>query len=166
MLMQVNSLRKTHTLLLVMAVVITVSSLVLSAAITGLIPNTFFGPERGNVQNRSMQQHSGNKSADLPAKRLSNAANVFDGEKNSTYILGYKSRVQPKAQLAPVDDNDVACTNCGTIVSIDAAEESASGYVIKVRMANGDLRIVTQYSQPDFNVGDEVKVSSRKYTLA
>jgi hypothetical protein len=164
--MQVNSMRKTHTLLLVMAVAITVFSLLLSAAITGLIPNTFFGPDTAKAQNRSMQQQSGAKSATLPAKQLANAGNVFDGEKNSTYILGYKSRVQPKVQLSPVDDNDVACANCGTIVSIDTAEKSASGYIIKVRMANGDFRTVTQYSQPDFNVGDEVKVSSRKYTLA
>jgi hypothetical protein len=163
--MQINSLRKTHTLLLVLAVAITLFSLLLSAAITGLIPNAFFGPEPGKAENKSMQQ-SGNRNPGLPANQLANAGNVIDSEKNSTYILGYKSRVQPKLQIDPVSDEDVACANCGTIVSINTTSQSTNGYVIKVRMSNGDHRVITQYSEPDFNVGDEVKVSSRKFTLA
>jgi len=204
-----NVLHKTHPMVLISAVALTIFSLLGSAAITGLIPSAY-SEKRDEVQNltnsppgTAMVKDQANSGQPQPAE----GGNV---PRNSKPDSGKRSsRDSAKA---------VACTNCGTIVSIHTVEHEgeASGlgavaggvaggvvgnqigkgkgnvlmtvlgvgggayagntiekkvktrtaYLIKVHMNNGVYRTITQYSAPQYEVGDEVRLNSGQLTSA
>jgi hypothetical protein len=158
MTMQINSLRKTHPIVLILAVAITVFSLLLSAAITGLIPGANF------IRQGSVEQSV--KKTSMAVLRFSNAGNVLSNDKTAIDLPIYKNRAQSVIQLNSSIDDEAACASCGEIVSINMPKQATQGYVIRVRMENGSYRTITQYSEPHFNVGDEVKLNSTRFTLA
>lgn len=162
--MQINSLRKTHPIVLILAVTITVFSLLLSAAITGLIPNlAFASPEV--VKHGAIEQRG--KTVAAGTLRFSTAGNSSHTGSTAIQIPAYKNQVQPLPQSnSQIDDADVVCASCGEIISINLPKHEAQGYVIRLRMEDGTYRTVTQYSEPRFSVGDEVELNSRKFTLA
>lgn len=157
--MQINSLRKIHPIVLIVAVAITVFSLLLSAVITGLIPVA-------TTERQGVTEQSGKKTV-KNVMRFSTAGNVLNNEKTAIVLPAYKNQVQPlippNSQIENVDE---LCPSCGEIVSIHLPKQEAQGYVIRIRMENGSYRTVTQYSEPHFSVGDEVELNSRKFTLA
>ncbi len=162
--MQMNNLRKTHPILLILAVAITVFSLLLSAAITGLIPSLAF-ENHGAVKHGATEQRGKKTVSDV--MRFSTAGNVLNSERTAIHLPAYKNQVQPLIQPnSQLDDTDELCPSCGEIVSINLPKQEAQGYVIRIRMENGSYRTVTQYSEPHFSVGDEVELNSRKFTLA
>lgn len=157
--MQINSLRKIHPIVLILAVAITVFSLLLSAVITGLIPGAAFARQ-------GVTEQSGKKTVE-GVMRFSTAGNVLNSDNTAIPLPAYKNQVQPLIQPnSQIDDTDVLCPSCGEIVSINLPKQEAQGYVIRIRMENGSYRTVTQYSEPHFSVGDEVELNSRKFTLA
>jgi len=161
--MQINSLRKTHPIVLILAVAITVFSLLFSAAITGLIPGASF------IRQGSVEQSV--KKTSMAVLRFSNAGNVISNDRGANDRAAidlpvYKNKSQSVIQLNPSIDDDMACASCGEIVSINMPKQASQGYVIRVRMEDGSYRTVTQYSEPHFNVGDEVKLNNTRFTLA
>ena len=155
--MQTNNLRKTHPMVLVAAVAITVFSLLGSAVITGLIPGAH-SEKQGAAIEKSMGQSA-----------ISNDAATYQAVPNtrsdsgSSYITGYKSKVQPhQVKPNPGTDKSTACDICGKIVSITAG----NGFMIKIRMENGSYRTITQYNEPHYRVGDQVKLISKQLTIA
>lgn len=190
-----NNLRKTHPMVLIAAVALTIFSLLGSAAITGLIPTA----------------HSEKDSTPVAESRTEPAT-----PNHATGIDRFNTPAAPQAQperyAAVTPAQPTTCSNCGRIVSIQAVEQQgeASGlgavaggvaggvignqigkgrgntlmtvlgvgggayaghtieknmktttaYVIKVEMQDGTLRKITQYSAPEFSVGDRVRLKS------
>lgn len=70
------------------------------------------------------------------------------------------------------------CTECGTIIAINEIEDNtnevsnverkllSTTYIIKVKMSNGSLQTVTQYSMPRHVVGDAVRLQSGRLVKA
>ncbi|HEU4708960.1 MAG TPA: hypothetical protein VFS17_06580 [Methylophilaceae bacterium] len=148
---KMKNLRKTHPMVLVAAVALTMFSLLGSAAITGLLPNI------------SEKQGS-------PAK-----------EENSGIVTEQASEAHPAASgtatRPETDKSPKACLNCGTVVAILALEgeiSSASGnkavrlapaYQVKVRMHNGSYQTLTQHSRPTYLIGDVIRLERRQATV-
>jgi len=157
--MQMNGLRKTHPMVLIAAVAITIFSLLGSAVITGLIPNAY--PEKqGAIEQSTI-------SNDAATATNQAAPSTRSDSGSSPHITDYKSKVQPhgvKPNSRP--DKSVACDSCGKIVSISAAEQEGNGFRIKIRMENGSYHTITQYNEPHYRVGDQVKLISRQVTIA
>ena len=188
-----NNIRKTHPMVLVAAVALTIFSLLGSAAITGLIPTAH-------------SERDSNPVAEAPPGSPGHA----------TGIDRFNTRT---AQAdAPKHAAASSCSHCGRIVSIRAVEQEgeASGlgavaggvaggvlgnqigkgrgntlmtvlgvgggayaghtieknmkrttaYVIKVEMQDGVVRTVTQYDPPQFSVGDRVQLKSGQLAAA
>ncbi|SNR75597.1 hypothetical protein SAMN05192560_0903 [Methylobacillus rhizosphaerae] len=72
----------------------------------------------------------------------------------------------------------IACTECGTIISINEIDDNTNDvsnaerkllsttYIIKVKMRNGSLQTVTQYNTPRHAVGDAVRLQSGRLVNA
>ncbi|HEY8117652.1 MAG TPA: glycine zipper 2TM domain-containing protein [Methylophilaceae bacterium] len=201
-----NILRKTHPMVLVAAVALTIFSLLGSAAITGLIPSAY-----------SQKQDAVQSLSDSPTDAKSND----DMSRNSGQFKSKPAKTNSmpangKANSEPA--GVAACANCGTIVSIHAVEsegdatglgavaggvaggvvgnqigkgkgnvlmtvlgigggayaghtiekkmKSHTAYLIKVHMNDGSYRTVTQYSEPQHAVGDQVKLNSGQLVSA
>ncbi|HLD09581.1 MAG TPA: hypothetical protein VJB68_05995 [Methylophilaceae bacterium] len=160
--MQMNSLRKTHPMVLIAAVAITVFSLLGSAVITGLIADLIPSahPERrGAIEPSTISNDA--------ATATNQAAPNTRSDPGSSYMTDYKSKVQPHG-VKPNSriDKSAACDSCGKIVSISAMEQEGNGYMVKIRMENGSYRTITQYSKPHYSVGDQVKLISKQLTIA
>jgi len=193
--MPTNTLRKTHPMVLIAAIALTIFSVLGSAVITGLIPSA----------------HSEKTEMALPSAtnggKSSTAASANEQIKNVHRNDSFMSPVEPSASgKVPL------CANCGVIVSIHSVEHEGEGsglgmiaggvaggllgnqigrgngntlmtvlgagggayaghtieknvktktvYIIKVHMADGSYRTVTQYTRPSHAVGDHVKVNS------
>jgi outer membrane lipoprotein SlyB len=191
-------LRKTHPMVLIAAVALTIFSLLGSAAITGLIPT-------GNAENES----SPAKVSEAPEASPSHATGI---DRFHTKARPADDNAQPQQTASLDQSRRGTCTNCGRILSIRTIEEQgeASGlgavaggvaggvlgnqigkgrgntlmtvlgvgggayagheieknmktrvaYVIEVEMHDGTVRKVTQYSPPEFSVGDRVQLKS------
>ena len=201
-----NILRKTHPMVLIAAVALTIFSLLGSAAITGLIPSAY-SQKQDAVQNITDSPTDAKSNDDM--SRNSDQLKSKPAKTNST-------RANGKTTSGPADV--AACANCGTIVSIRAVEsegdatglgavaggvagglvgnqigkgkgnvlmtvlgigggayaghtiekkmQSHTAYLIKVHMNDGSYRTVTQYSEPQHVVGDQVKLNSGQLVSA
>lgn len=204
-----NLLRKTHPMVLIAAVALTIFSLLGSAAITGLIPSAYsqkqdYVHDQTDNSNESIAKHpdTSNQSKSVPA-------NTSNMQNNGEADISVHRQESEKA---------AACTNCGTILSIRAVErkgdasglgavaggvaggvvgnqigkgkgnvlmtligigggayaghtiekniKSSTAYLIKVRMENGSYRTITQYSEPQYAVGDKVQLDGSQLTKA
>lgn len=195
--MPANTLRKTHPMVLIAAIALTIFSVLGSAAITGLIPNA-------HSEKTGMEQPSAANGIEP-----STAASVNEQIRNVHRNNSFKSQFGPSASNS---NKAAACSSCGVIVSISAVEQQGEGsglgmiaggiaggllgnqvgrgngntlmtvlgagggayaghtiekkvktktvYVIKVHMADGSYRTVTQYNRHGYAVGDHVKVNS------
>lgn len=190
-MMSMNTLHKTHPMVLVAAVALTIFSLLGSAAITGLIPNAH--SEKLGLVPGLTTNATGAAMPNSPSKSNSNAD---------------KSKVRPNTE----SNKRLVCNSCGTIVSIRTVEQEGDGsglgavaggvignqmgkgntlmtvpgvsggaytghtiekrmktntaYVIKVHMDNGSYRTITQYSEPQYAVGDQVSLRSGQMITA
>ncbi len=157
--MQADNVRKTHPMVLVAAVAITIFSLLGSAVITGLIPGAH--SERQGTATR--QSTIGNNAA---TAAIQVAPNVR-GDSGSPYITDYKSKIQPHGiKSNPSSNKGAACGSCGKIISISTAGQAGIGFMIKIRMGDGSYRTITQFTEPHYRVGDQVKLISRQLTMA
>ena len=144
-----NNLRKTHPMVLIAAVALTMFSLLGSAAITGLIPNV-----SGKEDLQAMDERS------------------TAGENTST-----SSKPAPSAERSSAESRMAVCVTCGTIVAILALEgqisntsgdrelRMAPAYQIKLRMHNGTYQTITQHSRPQYLVGDVIRLHRRQATV-
>ena len=144
-----NNLRKTHQMVLIAAVALTMFSLLGSAAITGLIPSV-----SGKEDLQAMDEQG---TAD---ENTSTSANPTPSTKRNS----------AGSQVA-------VCTSCGTIVAILAMEgqisntsgdkeiRMAPAYQIKLRMHNGTYQTITQHSRPQYLVGDVIRLHRRQATV-
>lgn len=150
--------RKTHPIVLIATVASTVFSLLGSAVMTGLIPNAH-SERQGTIEQSTVSNGD--------AAAASQAAPNISSNSINSYITPYKSKVQPH-QVLPNSEagKSVACNSCGKIISISAMGQKGNGYMIKIRMENGSYRTITQYSKPLYSVGDQVKLSSERLTIA
>lgn len=191
-----NNLRKTHPMVLIAAVALTIFSLLGSAAITGLIPTAHSEKDASPVAETRTEPASPNHATGIDR---------FNSQPATP-------QAQPERYAAVSPAQPTACNNCGRIVSIQAVEQEgeASGlgavaggvaggvignqigkgrgntlmtvlgvgggayaghtieknmktttaYVIKVEMQDGTVRKITQYSAPQFSVGDRVRLKS------
>lgn len=191
-----NNLRKTHPMVLIAAVALTIFSLLGSAAITGLIPTAHSEKDASPVAESRTEPTTPNHATGIDRFNSQPAA----------------SQAQPERYAAAAPAQPASCSNCGRIVSIQAVEQQgeASGlgavaggvaggvignqigkgrgntlmtvlgvgggayaghtieknmktttaYVIKVEMQDGTVRKITQYSAPQFSVGDRVRLKS------
>lgn len=190
-----QQLRKTHPMVLVAAVALTIFSLLGSAAITGLLPTA----------------HSDNAA---PTESIGQADAAESG--HATGVDQFYSKARPangnaQPSVAMNAPPAAVCADCGRIVSIRAIEQEgeASGlgavaggvaggvignqigkgrgntlmtvlgvgggayagheieknmkaktaYVIRIEMQDGSIRKVTQYNEPQFAVGDRVRLN-------
>lgn len=156
--MQMDNLRKTHPMVLIAAVAITIFSLLGSAVITGLIPDAH-SERQGAIEQSTISNDA--------ATTTNQAAPSTRSDSGSSYITDYKSKVQPHG-VKPNSrtDKSAACDSCGMIVSIRAAEHEGNGFTIKIRMENGSYHTITQYNEPHYRVGDQVKLISKQLTIA
>jgi len=146
-----SNIKKTHPMVLVAATALTIFSLVGSAAITGLIPVAHtYRP-------------------DLAQELITdpNAAMVISNTLNQA-----KER-SPRENGASLG----TCADCGIVVSIRSFENkmknyqvsektSEATYLIKIKMGNGLLHTITQYSTPRYSVGDNVRLKSGRLVSA
>lgn len=203
-----NVLHKTHPMVLISAVALTIFSLLGSAAITGLIPSAY-SEKRDEVRSLT------NSPTAVTAKDQTNSGQPQPAEGSN---VPRNRKPDSGASSSRDSAKAVACTNCGTIVSIHTVEHEgeASGlgavaggvaggvvgnqigkgkgnvlmtvlgvgggayagntiekkvktrtaYLIKVHMNNGVYRTITQYSAPQYAVGDEVRLNSGQLTNA
>lgn len=147
-----NNLRKTHPMVLVAAVALTMFSLLGSAAITGLLPSA----SQQAIQARDNTVDSNTAKNDFAIKP-SQPGKVSDHP------------AQPS--------NRIACMNCGTVVAILTLEgqiSSTSGdrefrmapaYQIKLRMHNGTYQTLTQHTRPQYLIGDVVRLQGSQATV-
>lgn len=147
-----NNLRKTHPMVLVAAVALTMFSLLGSAAITGLLPSA----AQQTAQARDNTAVGNTAINDLATKS------------------SQPSRI-PDRSAQPV--NRIACMNCGTVVAILTLEghiSNASGnkefrmapaYQIKLRMHNGTYQTLTQHTRPQYLIGDVVRLQGSQATV-
>lgn len=204
-----NVLRKTHPMVLIAAVALTIFSLLGSAAITGLIPSAY--SEKQDTP-QSLSDGSGATNNEQAKPGPGNTGNVPENGKSKA---GAHSSQPNSAQDSA---KAIACNNCGTIVSIRAVEregdasglgavaggvaggvvgnqigkgkgnvlmtvlgiggsayaghtiekkmKSSTAYLIKVRMNNGSYRTITQYSEPQYAVGDQIRLNNGQLTTA
>lgn len=169
MMTTMNTLRKTHPMVLIAAVALTIFSLLGSAAITGIIPSA--RPEKQDVV-QNLTDATGR--AISKGKTIDSAQ---DSEKRAS-------------------EKNLVCPSCGTIVSIRAIQhgdqvssdslmtglalgggayadhaieqkmKNNTAYIIKLRMNNGSYRTVTQYKHPPYSIGDQVRLRSELFTSA
>lgn len=191
-----NNLRKTHPMVLIAAVALTIFSLLGSAAITGLIPTAHSEKDSSPVAESRSEPMTPNHATSI----------------DHFYRQPTASQAQPEQHAAVSPVQQAACSNCGRIVSIQAVEQegeasglgavaggvaggvignqigkgrgntlmtvlgvgggayaghtieknmkSTTAYVIKVEMQDGAVRKITQYSPPQFSVGDRVRLKS------
>jgi len=187
-----NSIRKTHPMVLVAAAALTIFSILGSAAITGLIT-----PVHSEVTEKMSMVNDGTQSNVKSSTSSANQNSFSNQDKTISHV---------------------ACENCGTIVSIKPFKHDgeASGlgavaggvtggvignqigkgngntlmtilgvgggayaghtiekkinsntaYLINIKMADGSYRKVTQYSEPAYSVGEKVKLISGQITTA
>lgn len=147
---KMKNLRKTHPMVLVAAVALTMFSLLGSAAITGLLPNI------SEKQGPALDENPG-----MSTEHIQERQPATPGE-------------NPKHQPRK---NEVACLSCGTVVAIMALEgeiASTSGnkeyrmapaYQVRVRMPNGTYQVLTQHSRPTYLIGDVIRLERRQATV-
>lgn len=171
-------LRRTHPMVLIAAVAVTMFCMLASAVVTGVISGAHPDPEMDQVAATSSDQHSMSRQA-KPEARTPDLAKCNDcgviesitmqrQDGNSTGngavaggVAGSIAGGQPTGQdngrklmtLVSVGgdaytDNTIERTINGTIT-----------YQVTIRMADGSVRSLTQSSQPAFAVGDKVKLS-------
>lgn len=147
-----NNLRKTHPMVLIAAVALTMFSLLGSAAITGLLPNV---AEKEGMQAMEKADATDKNAFNAPAQNPDhNAVPKRDSQKNQ-----------------------IACLSCGTIVAILALEgqiantsgnkelHMAPAYQIKLRMYNGTYQTITQQTRPLYLIGDVIRLQTRQATV-
>ena len=191
-----NNLRKTHPMVLIAAVALTIFSLLGSAAITGLIPTAHSEKDASPVMESRAESATPNHATGIDRFNRQPAA----------------AQAQPEQYAAASPTQSTSCSTCGRILSIQAVEQEgeASGlgavaggvaggvignqigkgrgntlmtvlgvgggayaghtieknmktttaYLIKVEMQDGTVRKITQYSAPQFSVGDRVRLKS------
>ena len=141
-------------MVLVAATALTIFSLLGSAAITGLIPTA----------------HSYRPDLAQELMTETNATMAVGETINNRMSSGTSNKELSNPQ------QQKACKDCGTIISIRSfdseidqlysAENANIAYLIKVKMGNGNLNTVMQYSKPRYSVGDQVKLRSGKLVSA
>ncbi len=89
--MQTNNLRKTHPMVLIAAVAITIFSLLGSAVITGLIPTAHSERQSAATEQSMDQSMISNDAASATIQVAPSSRN----DSGSSYITGYRSKVQP-----------------------------------------------------------------------
>ena len=90
--MQTDNVRKTHPMVLVAAVAITIFSLLGSAVITGLIPNAYSERQSAVIEQLMKQSTISNDAASTTTQ----AAPSARSGSGSSYITGYRCKVQPQ----------------------------------------------------------------------
>ena len=189
---------KTHPMLLIVAIALTIFSVLGSAAITGLIPSAY-------SEKAAMEQPSVSNASNFSAAASTSNKPIRNIQRND--VNG--NRIEP-----PGSDSGkaAACSGCGVIISIRTVEREGDGsglgiiaggvaggllgnqlgrgngntlmtvlgagggayaghtiekqmktktaYVIRVHMADGTYRTVTQSTRPGHAVGDHVKINS------
>ena len=80
--------------------------------------------------------------------------------------LGMIFLINSHAQPTPAREKVavVVCSECGTVVAVRPATNTAATYVVEVQMLDGSLRKTEQPTR-DFSVGDIVRVSGNVLTL-
>ena len=110
--MPTNTLRKTHPMVLIAAIALTIFSVLGSAAITGLIPSA-------HSEKTEMAQPSATNGGES-----STAASANRQIKNVHRNDSFKNPVEPSAANS---GKAAACSNCGVIVSIRTVEHEGEG---------------------------------------
>ena len=142
-----SNIKKTHPMVLVAATAMTIFSLVGSAAITGLIPVSHtYRP-------------------DLAQELIT--------DPNAAMVISNTLKQEKEVVTHDHQSALSTCVDCGIIVSIrtfgnnkmidrnTASKHVADAtYLIKIKMGNGLLHTITQYSTPRYSVGDNVKLKS------
>lgn len=115
-----NVLRKTHPMVLIAAVAVTVFSLLGSAAITGLIPSA-----HSEKQEVAMATSSPEKTDSAISGHSTTAGNQDKAASGTSKNMA-NDQIKPQ-QPKHSADNIPACANCGTIVSIQTLQHEGEG---------------------------------------
>jgi hypothetical protein len=138
--------RKTHPLVLVAAVALTIFSLLGSAAITGLIP------VHSEKQDAAQSLTDGRSRDAAIAKPQAAAAPVPDQHSSACSSCGtiISIRTVEGETIAPALQKP----------ALQARErEKLTAYIIQVRMVDGATHTITQYDRPRIAVGEQVRLS-------
>lgn len=212
--MDTSLIRKTHPMVVIAAVAITLFSLVGSAAILGLIPTA-------HSERMESSQLIADNSGQQPAEAAQPATAPKEQTQSKPASSGsshYTSKSRPVLVANADDKQTVTCRNCGVIESIRLVQHEGDGsglgavaggvtgglvgnqigqgkgnvlmtllgigggayagntiekkmkasasYLVKVRMEDGTYRTINQTSQPEYAVGDHVRITSGHLTLA
>lgn len=114
-----NILHKTHPMVLIAAVAVTIFSLLGSAAITGMIPSA--RSEKQDVTT-SLADNAGSIQTDRPAT-IDRQDKTAPGASGNGNKVGDQSPSLPQHNM----DKSPVCANCGTIVSIRTLQHEGEG---------------------------------------
>ncbi|MCB5207369.1 hypothetical protein [Methylovorus mays] len=140
--------RKTHPLVLVAAVALTIFSLLGSAAITGLIP------VHSEKQDAAQSLTDGRHRDAAIAKPQAAAAPVPDQHSSACSSCGtiISIRTVEGEAIAPALQKPA-------LQAPDRENEKLTAYIIQVRMVDGATHTITQYDRPRIAVGEQVRLS-------
>lgn len=178
-------MQKTHPMFLVAAAALTIFSLLGSAAITGLLPDlhpahksgnekVLISPPGVNAGGVIMEKHPGQKippetdayrsrvqprqtSNDTPCSTCGTIISIqaVTLENNTDSHSPGESTHRGKSLLAAM-----GLINSDRQDTFESETKTMTAYVIRVRLHNGSYRTVTQYLQPEYMVGDQVRLES------
>ena len=185
--MPATIIRKTHPMVLIAAVALTVFSLLGSAAITGLIPLAH-SEKQDMVQ--SLTDNSRVAVNDAPRATSQQAQpNLANVCKECGTVVSIRTVKQDGdasgigavagGVAGGVLGNQIGKGNGNTLMTvlgvgggayaghtIEKKVKATTAYVIRVRMQNGGYRTVTQYSPPKMAIGDHVKLKGGELVSA
>ena len=76
------------------------------------------------------------------------------------FLINSHARPTPPREKVVVH----SCSECGTVMAVRRAPDSAPSYIVEIQMLDGSLRTVPQMAA-SFNVGDIVRVNGGALTL-
>ncbi|HWU34497.1 MAG TPA: hypothetical protein VN023_04655 [Methylovorus sp.] len=139
--------RKTHPLVLVAAVALTIFSLLGSAAITGLIP------VHSEKQDAAQSLTDGRHNDAAIAKPQAAAAPILDQHSSACSSCGTIisiRTVEGEALSSPLQKPTLQTRE----------PQKLTAYIIQVRMVDGVTHTITQYDRPKIAVGEQVRLSA------
>jgi outer membrane lipoprotein SlyB len=185
--------RKTHPIVLTAAIAVTFFSLLGSAAITGLIPSAH-SSGLGNTPDTTGGSLVGKSGTTAHVDKVSaNQEGVVSEKSQTCKVCGIIESIKTVARegedsglgtvvggvTGGVIGNQIGKGKGNTLMTIigigggayaghtiEKNMNSSTAYLVKVRMEDGTYRKVTQIAQPDFSVGDHVRVVSGHITSA
>jgi hypothetical protein len=145
--------RKTHPLVLVAAVALTIFSLLGSAAITGLIP------VHSEKQDAAQSLTDGRRQDAAIAKPQAAAAPMHDQQSSACSSCGTIISIRTVEHDAMNKQSQESHASDSQASPMSATGKVQTAYVIQVRMGNGITHTIMQYDKPRIPVGAQVRLS-------